>query len=181
MEMMIDIETLDTKTSAVVLSIGAVAFDEMGRVHERFYRILDVDLQLERGRTVSLDTIRFWMDQDRDARDEAFSTVRVGVGDALTQLNMFCRMFECNRYWALGPQFDYTILEDLYRTMLPNPPWSYGQIRDVRTLCDEAKIDRKNHTTNILGLPHTPVYDCEYQIELLTIARKRLQNNRKNA
>ena len=63
---MVDIETLDTVQSAVVLSIGAVAFDphtkELG---EKFYVEFTTDLQAQQrlGRTISADTVTWWMQQ----------------------------------------------------------------------------------------------------------------------
>src|SRR3546814_2365974 len=83
-EMMVDLETLDTKNSAVVLSIGAVVWetlvDDAGSldysVVERFYRVLSIDEQLAAGRTVSESTLLWWMRQDPTARAEAFNPVR---------------------------------------------------------------------------------------------------------
>ena len=46
---MIDLETLDTKPSTKILSLGAVIFDpENGELGETFYRKLNSDLQLSR-------------------------------------------------------------------------------------------------------------------------------------
>lgn len=174
MEMMIDIETLDVKPSAVVLSIGAVVFHPNGHVMDRWYRVLQVQEQLDRGRTVSFDTITWWMSQDGDARNEAFAPVRQMVAETLSDLLAFCRTYDANAYWALGPQFDYIILENLFNELNREVPWGYGQLRDVRTICNETKIDRRNPGSQVLGIPHTPIYDCEYQIELLTMARGRI-------
>ena len=177
MEMMIDIETLDVKPTAVVLSVGAVAFERSGQIRDRFYRVLDVQKQTKLGRTVSFDTVQWWMDQEPDAQAEAFATVRQRVADVLTDLNAYCRKYDSNTYWALGPQFDYIILESLHDQMGSSVPWSHGQLRDVRTMCGEANIDRRGHGSQVMGLPHTPIYDCEFQIELLTMARGRVNRN----
>lgn len=169
--MMIDIETLDTKPSSVVLSIGAVTFDSVGRTWDRFEAVLDVQPQLELGRTVSFNTITWWMDQSEDAKETAFGYVRESVALAILNLTTFCRQSQANRYWALGPQFDYVILESLYKDYSQITPWGYGQLRDVRTVCEEAKLDRKSLVSKVKGVPHTPLFDCEVQIENLLLAR----------
>lgn len=179
MEVMFDIETLDIRPSAVVLSIGAASFDDVGRVWDRFYRVLEVGTQLEKGRTVSFSTIRWWMDQEQDARDEAFNPVRQDVDSVLTVFKDWCHSIDPRAYWALGPQFDAVILEGLYAQMGQAVPWPYSKLRDVRTMTDEARIDRKVHSRSheIIGLPHTPVFDCEVQIEQLILARGKLNRN----
>ncbi len=177
MEIMFDIETLDIRPSAVVLSIGAASFDDAGRVWDRFYRILEVDDQIKVGRSVSFSTITWWMDQERDARDEAFATVRRALYPTLNEFSYWCRKIDPRAYWALGPQFDAVILEDLYVQTGAQVPWRYSQLRDVRTMTDETRIDRRNHDSKVVGLVHTPVYDCEVQIEQLVLARGKLNRN----
>lgn len=67
---MCDLETLDTATTACVLSIGLVAFDpNSGVINDRFYAAFPRAQQLKVGRTISDATLTWWMDQSpRHAR-----------------------------------------------------------------------------------------------------------------
>lgn len=199
-EMMIDLETLDTKPSAVVLSIGAVVwetyvseetpFELRWRLVERFLRVLDIQKQVDRKRTVSENTLLWWQRQDQTAKDEAFNPVRQHPGFVLGDFREFAGKYAdpevgdlgINAFWASPATFDFPIWDDLAMTFNNFVPWTYRQKYDVRTVVREASYPAKNHVWNGLGVAHTPVYDCEWQIDLLTAARNKLgrrmgQNN----
>ncbi len=187
-EMMIDLETLDTKPSAVVLSIGAVIWEThysettglTWEPVERFMRVLNMEEQLSRGRTVSQSTLLWWQDQDPTAKAEAFNPTRTPVVWVLNEFHDFAKRFEAeparlNAFWASPVAFDLPIWEDLAMTFSNFVPWSYNQRYDVRTVVREANLSAKDHKDpKLAGVPHTPVYDCEWQISLLTAARQKL-------
>ncbi len=182
-ELMFDLETLDTKPSAIVLSVGAVVWETFKtdtgilgwHVINRFYRILDIQSQAEKKRTVSESTLVWWQRQDANARDEAFSPVRQPVTGVLNDFRRFVDLgsHEINAFWASPATFDFPMWEDLAMTFSNYVPWSYRQKYDVRTVVREASYSAKDHvpTRTIDGLPHMPIYDCEWQIDLLTAAR----------
>lgn len=187
-EIMVDLETLDVKNSAVVLSIGAVVWQTVGTesiitgekgltaiIVNRFYRTLRIDEQVNKGRTVSLDTIKFWMDADPTAREEAFieNAFRLDVETALDQFHKFAVNYaDANAFWAKPATFDFPIWEDLADGFSGEVPWRYNQVYCVRTAIKEASYSASGHDySHISGVPHTPVYDCEAQIDLLTAAR----------
>lgn len=144
-QIMIDIETLDNKTSAVVLSIGAVRFDlraPPGEFHSSFYGIsIDPEDQLAKGRTLSLDTVRWWMQQDDAARREVFDLslernggVKFSTSYLLRRLTAFFQQGPVNGVWGCGPDFDNMIVGSLYETYNEQRPWSYGANRCFRTI-----------------------------------------------
>lgn len=189
LEMMIDLETLDTKNSAVVLSIGAVVWGTVpfhGNVIpyvDRFYRVLEIDSQVSNGRTISQDTLLWWLQQDQTAKDEAFAPVRCSVDRALKEFNEFANRYpdigcdypEVSAFWASPATFDFPIWEDLALTFHGFVPWTYRQKYDVRTVVREASYSAKDHEFEGHGVPHTPVYDCEWQISILNAARVKLK------
>lgn len=175
MELMFDIETLDVCPSSVVLSIGAVTFDPVGRIWDRYYRVLDIDEQTKQGRTISQSTLFWWLQQEPQALDEAFSEDRYGVPYVLQEFKEFGVGRSIEAYWCLGPHFDGTIWESLCRDFGTTPPWGYSQLRDVRTLCMETGVDYHRHATQVRGVAHNPMYDCEVQVETLTLARGRIK------
>lgn len=190
-ELMFDLETLDTLPSAVVLSVGAVVWKNIhhessvlnehqpGTLEwepvDRFYRILNIQEQLDKKRTVSQSTLLWWLQQDKTALQEAFSPVRQPVNSVLTSLNDWVTggQYDISAFWASPATFDFPIWEDLAMTFSSHVPWTYRQKYDVRTVVREANYSAKDHVLpkELAGMPHMPVFDCEAQIDVLTAAR----------
>jgi len=172
-EMMIDLETLDTTHSAIVLSIGAVVWEDENII-ERFMRVLDIDEQVRAGRTLSQHTLTWWLRQDRTAMQEAFNPVRQSMDIVLDDFNEFCQSHKdkgLNRFWAGPATFDFPIWENLCEDFGKPIPWSHRQRYDLRTAVSALHYSVKNHVSSCTGIPHMPVYDCEVQIRLLEAAR----------
>ncbi len=142
---MLDLETLDTATSAVVISIGAVAFDpETNALGDTCYLELteDIAAQQARGRTISGDTVRWWMQQDVLAKrvfsvPPAEDVERVSTVEALSRFNLFVADNggrDAAVMWGNGADFDNAILSSLYDTFGAYKPWSYSRNRCYRTL-----------------------------------------------
>lgn len=70
----IDLETIDTKPGATVLSLGGVKFDPKtdSEPHSEFYIKISIDDQDRLGRSASDDTIEWWAKQKPEIREEAF-------------------------------------------------------------------------------------------------------------
>ena len=86
---MIDLETLDTKPSCQILSLGAVKFNALNNdePHSELYIKPDIDQQTDCGRTSSDSTIQWWSKQDPKVQEEAFSAEgRMDVELMLNQL-----------------------------------------------------------------------------------------------
>lgn len=189
-ELMFDLETMDTTPKAIVLSIGAVVWKTLRHDDKliwapvnRFMRVLNIQEQVDRGRTLSQSTILWWQQQDPTARAEAFAPVRQPVRNVLTDFNAFVAKFQdndkvypggMNAFWASPATFDFPIWDDLTEMFGELPPWTYRQKYDVRTVVREASYSAKGHKYEGVGIPHTPVYDCERQIDLLTAARNKM-------
>lgn len=181
LELMIDIETLDVTPKAVVLSVGAVPFtQEYGaNLNNVFYEKLQLQEQLDIGRSVSESTLIWWMERDSNIRLSQFNLEgRTRVANALLDLAKFSEPY--GNIWANGPMFDIIILEDLARDyhVFDQIPWMFYQTRDVRTIKDEAGLERGWQPESIpdklmkggYGLHH-PVTDCYIQIEAVREAR----------
>lgn len=146
---MLDLETLDTKTSAVVLSIGAVVFDpsSVGTVGSgsTFYAEMtdDTETQQAHGRTISGKTVGWWMQQSATAQGlfaelPANSNMRrrMNTHNALSAFSNF--VFKNGgrdaQIWGNGSDFDNLILGSLYESFNISKPWSYGKNRCYRTM-----------------------------------------------
>lgn len=140
---MLDLETLDTTSSAVVLSIGAVAFDPYtNALGDKFYVEMteDIAAQQARGRTISGDTVRWWMQQDVQAKrvfSESIDGVdRVNTFKALSRFGLFVAANGDRdvEMWGNGADFDNAILGSLFDSFGLRKPWSYSRNRCYRTM-----------------------------------------------
>ena len=144
---MLDLETLGTQPGCVVLSIGAVGFDETGLSTERFYQVISIADSARLGLAREPDTVAWWVRQSPDARqvlvDAAGSTSEIGatttclpVADALHAFTEFLSQFGGSqvRLWGNGPDFDNAILATVYRTARIEVPWKFYHNRCLRTL-----------------------------------------------
>lgn len=131
-DLMIDLETLDTRPTALVLSIGAVLFSpETGAVGPGVeYRLAACD---QERRTISENTVRFWLAQSAEAVQAAFGG-RTPVDRALADLARFASSAPPARVWANSPAFDLAILGNLYEERGAEKWWAYSMERDYRTL-----------------------------------------------
>ena len=169
---MIDLETLDTKPSSTILTLGAVKFNPLtfDEPKQELYIKLDINEQDTLGRTVSNSTLEWWANQDEKIQEEAFSVDgRTSIADTLTQLSKY--LINSDVIWAHSYGFDMTILEDLYRQMKLPVPWNFWQVRDSRTLFSLLPEDpRKSMQTDL----HNALADAYYQAKAVQIAYDQL-------
>lgn len=137
---MLDLETLGTKPSSLMLTLGAVRFnpwgDDSGSTLESmdtFYRRVSVDSFEGLDHTIDDDTLAWWGRQTEEVREEAFAEAdRHDVRDVLRDFHRWCKGVDA--VWANGSGFDLNIIEHFCRELKRGWPWNYWQARDARTL-----------------------------------------------
>jgi len=170
MDCMIDLETLDTSPSAVVLTVGAVKFNCDAILDELYIR-LDVDEQIDRGRRVDDGTVAWWAGQPQAIQDEAMGEHnRTSVADAIPLLNKF--MVGCEQIWGQGYGFDMTIIENLYQQYGHNKPWNFWNLRDSRTVFKMMPADPVNAIPKVAA--HNALADAHHQAQCLQWCYKQL-------
>ena len=143
---MLDTETLDTASSAVILSIAAVEFDDQN-LGRRFHQRIDIDSCLKHGLTVSGNTIAWWMDQSAEAR-KIFQTPGRPLDRILIDFATWIDWSKVDEVWANGSDFDGPIIANAYRAIgAGNPPWAYFKLRDYRTIRKMYPKDVVNKAT----------------------------------
>jgi hypothetical protein len=137
---MVDLETLGTRSNSVILSIGAVFFEPKDNTLGReFYAQIRLSDSLERGMQVDASTILWWMSQKDDARNAFLNNEERGYALRLV-LGEFNEFFclDGNRdnikIWGNGADFDCALLKDAYELCKLTPPWKYYNTRDLRTI-----------------------------------------------
>lgn len=164
----IDLETLDVTPTATILSIGGVKFDPytVDDPHTKFYCKICVNDQDKLGRTTSEDTIKWWSKQDPKIQEETFDqTNALTVADALADLTKWTAGVDM--FWGQGYGFDFTMLENMYRSIKKPIPWNFWQIRDSRTLFG---VLRENPRSKMQVNKHNAYADAFYQAKAIQIA-----------
>ncbi len=158
--MMVDLETLAVSADAVILTIGAIAFDTKGIIKDKFYRRVDIDSCLELGLVKDDKTIQFW-NENTLAKEEAFKNEdRMHIKDVIHDFTHFYLKNNAKYIWCLGANFDEPILSTVYKKLNIEKPWQFWNVRCLRTLNSLANINMKQ-----FGQPaHHALKDCEKQI-----------------
>jgi len=171
---MIDLETLSTRPTAAILSIGAVQFDPYtGEFGQKFYTTVLTESCKDLGLHFDIETIKWWGNQGESAQkvlneclDRRFSP---RLNACLSDLSEFIRMNDLVYPWSNGADFDLPILCNAFSQCEMEVPWSFWNSRCYRTIkslfrTEESKfegtdhnalddaIHQANHLHNIMGV-----------------------------
>jgi len=172
-DLMIDLETLGTGADAIVVSIGAVLFDpKTGQCGAEFYRKLDFQDQIDKGRKPTQGAVEFWINQSKEAQ-KVFQEEGIPTSKALEEFKAFIlansNEYDC-RPWGNGPSFDLTIMETLLSDFKVTCPWRFYNIRCLRTF-KEYIYDGKDLVRE--GTHHHALDDCKHQIKVVVEGLKK--------
>jgi len=167
-DVMIDLETLDTRPGAVILSLGAVFFDPVKGLGDAFHLIISrADSELM-GLTVSADTLAWWEKQSDEAKKTlhaASSVAALEPSAVFGEFNKFLSRAEGGaskvKLWGNGSDFDNVLLIAAYEAAGVKPNWRYYNHRCFRTLkklAPAVKVDRQ-------GTYHNALDDAKTQAE----------------
>lgn len=162
---MIDLETLDTRPSAAIVSIGAVIFDPRTGVCDdgTLYMELDWRDQVEfHDRTKDPDTVAWWKKQPAIVRASLNPVNPIELPDALEILRQFIPA-EDSKVWANGDDFDIPILDDAYYKDGSLKPWKFWNTRDCRTIKDLYQSMRGEFQRPAQDVRHNALEDAKQQ------------------
>lgn len=165
-QVMVDLETLSSKPTAAILSIGAVRFSfEEKALREDLYMVLDVGNCVDKGLRVDVDTIIWWMKQSDEAR-KVFFEKGYYLNVALLRLANFIKQVPDTKVWGNGATFDNAILRNAYEVTGLVVPWSYKDdccYRTMRTrFFPEARC-----IMGVGGVKHNALDDARSQAKTL--------------
>lgn len=153
-EIMVDLETMSTKSNAAIISIGAVKFDT--RIKSEFYEVVALQSSINVGLSVEARTILWWMEQDDESRNEFHKGVH--LSHALYKFSAWVGNGDKN-IWGNGASFDNVILRNAYDACGLTTPWKFYEDRCYRTiknLFPEITCDR-------IGTHHNALDDARTQ------------------
>lgn len=172
--LMLDMETLDTLPSTVILTMGAVIFDprSMGIIDSIDLRPT-IDEQTDMyNRTISESTMQWWSQQSPEAINEAMGDQdRVSYREAMEKLYKFA--WNCDRVWSNGSVFDIIVAEHAFRQLEIQYPWQFYNIRDCRTIYELAGVSLKDKKYQS-KTTHKAVEDATHQALVIQDAYKKL-------
>lgn len=179
---MIDLETLDTEPSSVILTIGACAFDLYGTdspdaikgdEQSCFYRKVTIESNEAAGRTISGSTVMWWMQQSDDARASLIEGHHVELRKALVEFNLWWSEHGVDRVWAKSPDFDCKIMESAFKGFKIPVPWFFSNTRCVRTIQELAYPDGDRPNFDF-GTAHDALDDAIQQAVMVQHCMKRI-------
>lgn len=172
---MVDLETLGVKPGSVIVSIGAVRFNENG-LEDEFYTRIDVESCVALGLKMDPSTVMWWLQQGDEARGEICKK-GIDIYDALLKFDAWAKKrdladdAEVDEFWGDGAAFDNVLLRGAFDAAGLKAPWEYWADRCYRTMRNRypelAKTERK-------GTHHHALDDAKTQAERLILMMKEL-------
>jgi hypothetical protein len=168
---MVDLETLGTVPGSVILSIGAVAFNEMDVSEEGFYTPIRRESCFQAGLTADQTTLDWWERQSEEARKVLFDPAGASLEEALRRFNEYLGQFPGTvSIWGNGANFDNPLLACAFKAVGVTPYYRFWNERCYRTV--------KNQYPDIeltrVGTYHNALDDARCQAEhLVQICQKR--------
>ena len=118
----------------------------------------------------------FWERQTEEAKRETFKGKdRISLEKALTDLSSFLGPKAAFlKVWANGSGFDIIILENAFRALKMEVPWTFWNVRDVRTILDISSQKLADFPFPDKGQAHHAVSDCLRQIRAVQAGFKHI-------
>lgn len=161
---MIDLETLDTSSTACIVSIGAVLFDfEKDDVYETWHLVVDANSCVKAGLTMSTDTVLWWLNQSDEAR-EIFKVQGIDLYSSLKLFSAWVQEHNPEGVWGNGSDFDNVVLSNAYKAVGQKLPWTHHKNRCFRTMKNCFPVELKREGTH-----HNAVDDAVHQMKRLKL------------
>lgn len=164
---MLDLETLSLRPDAYVTQCGVVVGDLETRdilFAPTNYWLTDFG---QEHRHKDIDTIRWWMGQDRTTAATVFTppddTRRITPETLFDNLCAIMGQFPKASVWASPAMFDLPILMSLFKG---KKPWPYYMERDMMTLRNMFDPDKKLKP-GFVGQEHNAADDAMHQLQYL--------------
>ncbi len=154
---MLDIETLGTSVGSVVTQIGLRRFNrQTGELGVGLSVNISIKSCLSYGLTVDAGSLKFWFLQPQ----KTFLQEPLELPKALALVGGFLGKKDC--VWCHST-FDIPVLQGAYNAVGQGIPWSFRNVRDIRTLCDLSGGGKR---AKVEGDPksHDALSDADYQI-----------------
>lgn len=163
---LVDLETLGTDATSIIISIGAVKFDlEKGVIdNDAFYASISVESNLRYKRDLTESTLVWWMEQSKEAQ-AVFTEPKMTLDGALQEFADWIGARPKYLMWGNGPTFDLGMLANAYRDLGWETPWEFWNERCVRTYRDLPGA--KNVPKVVPQIAHNALHDAHAEAQHL--------------
>lgn len=165
---MLDLETLSTKSDAAIIAIGVARFDQSGVLDTQGWALDESEITGH----VDPQTVYWWMRQSDAAKRYSFTGKEKALVAAI-ELGKF--LTGCDELWANDPDFDVVVLRtwwDALRPKMGKFPVSFRHNRSFRTI--KALAPDCDLSECYIGTAHNPVDDAAMQARAVIKMRKHL-------
>lgn len=160
-QVMLDLETMSTRSNAAIASIGAVKFSVEDGIIDEFYRTIDLRTCKAHGLHFDQETIDWWKQQSPEAQ-KALAKDTISLTQALDEFSEWYGRKSLPT-WGNGAGFDNVIVENAYRAIGGKRPWLPWEDRCYRTMKNivQIPIDERE------GVFHNALDDARHQTKHL--------------
>jgi len=177
---MVDIETGDTKSTALIRSIGACEFDLLtGKIGKKFYINIDWDSCLYAGLTVSQDTMEWWEKQSTQAKEIFNTPPPVPLEIGLLELSTWYDLLRGKPdVWYNPATFDGEILTNAYAAVGYKFFHHWSKETCLKSVLKTITALTGFKKTNIpfMGVRHNALDDAVYQATYLAAGYKQVHD-----
>lgn len=165
-----DLETLGSTFNAPIVQIAAVEFTPEGEVLGEFSVNIDISADIDKF-TIDLKTVKWWMEQEKEAREAVFTDNGVPLKEALEKLMSWLGDRRPQPVWC-HTTFDAPILKNTCIKMGFGELFNPYNYRDIRTLTALTGVKK----TTVAGVAHNALDDCINQAKYISEAIRANQN-----
>lgn len=166
-DLMIDINTLDTRPTAAIISLAAVRFcvsPWVVEVDDSFVVNVDPKSCGQFGLTMDSNTLAYWKSQPKEIRSK-FSENPISLGTALDRFTDWAG--KTREVWFNGVAFDYPIFVNAFSAVKKESPFITYCVQDMQTMLkitgkmDEFKRKREEKNISPYSLD-TALFQAQY-------------------
>ena len=170
-DVMLDIEAIDTRPTSAIMQIAACYFDrKSGKIGKTFFENIDLKSCIQKGLTVSGDTLYWWFEQSDNARMSMIKKPRGKIENVLKRFKTFTK--DAETIWCHAT-YDFPIINNAM-VVCGIKPMNFLSARDIRTVADLAGIKVRDFKRE--GVHHTALDDCKFQVEYVKHAIDKIFN-----
>ncbi|MGJ0478993.1 3'-5' exonuclease [Pantoea agglomerans] len=172
---MIRVTALDSRPSAAIAAIAAVAFNpETGTIADQMYCPVDIDSSQREGGTIDSGAFKYWLRQSAELRAELLPDVSLKLREALAKLNLFVlRQGEFGNcpVWFKRLDDDAPIIYSAMASTGIAPAWHYAHAHHVSTLLEFIPVVVHGGCITMCdSTPHSLLNDALRHSQLITSA-----------
>jgi hypothetical protein len=188
LDLMVDLETLGTNGSPVIIQFSGVIFDRItGKTFQEFNEFITPTSGIAAGLSIDGETIAWWLTQEKKVVHDVFLNAITNGKELAKVLMTFSKFIndvkkthnvDSVHLWGNGILSDNLWIQSNFEAVGLANPFQYNEHKDVRTLVQIGKDILNKDYKDIMkfsGDPHNALDDCFHQIKYCVKIQKELK------